>query len=297
MNTSDKLSYARSLLLTAPLIFLYTAVMGSISVISSIFDTGGTVQHACAQIWSRLILWTSRVRLKISGAEYLRPGVPYVLFINHQSHMDIPIVLAALPIQFRFAAKKELFRIPFLGWHLRRSGHVPIDRENPRAAIRSLDLAAETIRKGTPIAIFPEGGTSPDGSILSFKGGGFMLATRSKAEAVPVTICGSRRVLRPQTYHVRGGVVQVTIGPPIRPDGLSQTELADRVREEITAAFRGAERYEKTMDRHSHAISAKNRIHRPNSVLSRCHPLGGRIAPHDSILDRSCGCSRICPAH
>src|SRR5438876_8275575 len=197
----DKLSYIRSLIITAPLIFLYTGVMGTISVISSFFDSRGTIQHACSRIWSRLILWTSRVRLDISGTENLLPGVPYVLCVNHQSHMDIPIVLAALPIQFRFAAKHELFRIPFLGWHLRRSGHVPIDRENPRAAIRSLSQAARTIQSGTPVVIFPEGGTSQDGSIHPFKGGGFMLATRSGAEAVPVAIRGSRQVLPPKSYH------------------------------------------------------------------------------------------------
>src|SRR5579872_6371321 len=141
----EKLSYARSLLITAPLIFLYTGVMGTISVFSSIFDSTGVIQHACSRVWSRLILWTSRVQLQVSGAEHLKPGTPYVLCLNHQSHMDIPIVLVALPIQFRFAAKKELFRTPFLGWHLRRSGHVSIDRENPRAAIRSLAQAAKAI--------------------------------------------------------------------------------------------------------------------------------------------------------
>src|SRR5262249_57282771 len=114
---------------------------------------------------------TSRVRLVVSGTGNLQPDVPYVLCVNHQSHMDIPIVLAALPVQFRFAAKKELFRIPFLGWHLRRSGHVPIDRENPRAAIRSLSKAAKTIEDGTPLVIFPAGGTSQDGSIRPFLGG------------------------------------------------------------------------------------------------------------------------------
>src|SRR5256885_16809876 len=122
--------------------------------------------------------------------------------------MDIPIILAALPFQFRFAAKKQLFRYPFLGWHLRRSGHVAIDRENPHAAVKSLRDAAETIKAGTPILIFPEGGTSRDGSIKPFKGGSFMLATRSNAEVVPMTIGGSRAVLVPKTYHIRGGVVE-----------------------------------------------------------------------------------------
>src|SRR5262245_46065296 len=191
----ERLSYARSLLITAPLIFLYTAVMGSISVFTSLFDSHGTMQHACSRIWSRMILWTSRVRLQVSGMENIKPGVPYVLCVNHQSHMDIPIVLVGVPVQFRFAAKKELFRVPFLGWHLRRSGHVPIDRENPHAAIRAISKAAESIRGGMPLVIFPEGGTSLDGRIKPFKGGGFMLATRSVAEAVPITIQGSRHIL------------------------------------------------------------------------------------------------------
>src|SRR5262245_25498306 len=111
-------SYARSLFVTAPLIFLYTAVMGTLSVLTSVVDARGKLQHGCSRIWSRLILWTSRVRLVVSGTGNLQPDVPYVLCVNHQSHMDIPIVIASLPIQFRFAAKKELFRIPFLGWHL-----------------------------------------------------------------------------------------------------------------------------------------------------------------------------------
>jgi 1-acyl-sn-glycerol-3-phosphate acyltransferase len=249
-----KLSYARSIVITAPLIFLYTAIMGSISVASSVFDSRGRVQHSCARIWSRMILWTSRVRIRVAGLENIKPGIPYVLCVNHQSHMDIPIVLAALPFQFRFAAKKQLFRYPFLGWHLRRSGHVPIDRENPHAAVKSLREAAETIKHGTPVVIFPEGGTSGDGKIKPFKGGGFMLATKSNAEVVPITIRGSRAVLVPKTYHVRGGLVEVVLGVPIASEGLTGTELANRVREQIVATFN----HEKTMDRNSYSLSRKN---------------------------------------
>src|SRR5205814_2733960 len=142
----------------------------------------------------KMILWTSGIRVTVSGAENVKPGTSYVLCANHQSHMDTPIMLAALPIQFRFTPKKELFRIPFLGWHLRRSGHVPIDRENPHAAVKSLREAANTVRQGKPVVIFPEGGTSHDGAIKPFKGGGFMLATKSDAAVVPVTIRGSRAV-------------------------------------------------------------------------------------------------------
>src|SRR5882724_3035963 len=215
MAVGTRLSYARSLLITAPLIFLYTGIMASISAASSLLDARGLMQHTCARIWARMILWTSRVRVSVKGVENIRPNVPYVLCVNHQSHMDIPILLAALPFQFRFAAKKQLFRYPFLGWHLRRSGHVPIDRENPHAAVKSLREAAETIRHGTPVLIFPEGGTSRYGDIKPFKGGGFMLASKSDAQVVPITIRGSRAVLMPKTYHVRSGKVEVIVGKPI----------------------------------------------------------------------------------
>src|SRR5262245_47106606 len=225
MSLRDRLGYPRSVLITAPLIFLYTGIMGSLSVASSLIDSRGRFQHACARTWSRMILWTSRVRLRVTGLENIKAGIPYVLCVNHQSHMDIPIILAALPFQFRFAAKKQLFRYPFLGWHLRRSGHVPIDRENPHAAVKSLREAADTIRRGTPVAMFPEGGTSRDGSIKPFKGGGFMLATKSDAAAVPITIRGSRAVLVPKTYHIRGGVVEVVVGMPVPSKGISATEL------------------------------------------------------------------------
>jgi 1-acyl-sn-glycerol-3-phosphate acyltransferase len=165
--------------------------------------------------------------------------------------MDTPIVLAALPCQFRFTPKKQLFRYPFLGWHLRRSGHVPIDRENPHAAVRSLREASEAIRRGTSVVIFPEGGTSFDGSIKPFKGGGFMLATRSEADVVPVTIRGSRSVLMPKTYHVRGGIVDVIVGKPISSRDVKPVELASRVRGEIVATFDNGQ----TLDRNSNPIS------------------------------------------
>src|SRR5262245_22381534 len=167
-----------------------------------------------------MILWTAGVRLIVHGVDNLRSVGSYVLCANHQSHMDIPVLLTALPFPFRFAAKRELFRIPFLGWHLTRSGHIPIDRENPRAAIKSMREAAEKIRQGAALVIFPEGGTSVDGEIHSFKGGGFMLAARMAAPVVPVAIRGTRRILSPKSYHLRGGVVEVSIGAPISPDGV-----------------------------------------------------------------------------
>jgi 1-acyl-sn-glycerol-3-phosphate acyltransferase len=249
----EKLGYLRSLLIVAPLILLYTAIMGTISVTSSLVDSRGHIQHACSRIWARMILWTSRVRIHVSGAENVKAGRSYVLCANHQSHMDIPILLAGLPFQFRFAAKRELFRYPFLGWHLRRSGHLSINRENPHAAVKSLRDAAAGIARGTPVLIFPEGRTSLDGSIKPFKGGGFMLATRSNAELVPVTIRGSRAILPPKTYHTRGGTVEIVVGEPVPSANAPISELANRLRNEVLATFN----YEKTLDRNTHSLSRK----------------------------------------
>jgi 1-acyl-sn-glycerol-3-phosphate acyltransferase len=247
----ERLSYARSLFFTAPLVFITTGVMGSLSLASSLFDSSGRIQHACARLWARMILAICRVRLKVCGDPDLRDNSTYVFFVNHQSHIDIPIVLVALPISFRFAAKKELFRIPFLGWHLRRSGHVPVDRHNPRTAVKFFRGASERLRKGTSLVFFPEGATSLDGSIRPFKGGGFVLAEHYRADVVSVTIQGSRAVLLPRTYHVRGGSVTVTLGAPISSTGHAVPELMTLVREEITTVFENG----KTLDRNTHSIS------------------------------------------
>lgn len=248
---SDRLGYARSLLVTAPLIFLATIVMGSLSLFTSLFDASGKMQHGCAKLWARAVLSISRVKVIVYGGENILPGASYVFCVNHQSHMDIPIVLAALPFAFRFASKKEHFRVPFLGWHLRRSGHIPIDRENPRAALRSLRDAEGEILRGKSLAIFPEGGTSADGRIKPFKRGGFFLATRAHAGLVPVTVRGSRAILVPKTYHVRGGAVEVFLGTPVPPEGASPAELALRIREEIVRTFGD----EETLDRNTYTLS------------------------------------------
>jgi 1-acyl-sn-glycerol-3-phosphate acyltransferase len=246
----ERFGYARSLFVTAPLVFIATATMGSISLASSLIDSTGRLQHACARVWARIILSVCRVHLTVTGSLPPPGETPYVFLVNHQSHMDIPVVLAALPLSFRFAAKKELFRIPFLGWHLRRSGHIPVDRKNPHAAVKAFRSAGSRLRAGTSLVFFPEGGTSLDGGIKPFKSGGFVLAEQSQADVVPVTIRGSRAVLVPKTYYVRGGPIAVTLGSPISTKGHSLQELTERVRTEILSTFE----HGKTPDRHTDTI-------------------------------------------
>jgi 1-acyl-sn-glycerol-3-phosphate acyltransferase len=240
-KVKDFLSYLRSLLFTNNLIYLYTAVMGTLSLGGSLFDSGGRWQHACARFWSRLILRTSGIRVKVEGLEHVNPRAPAIFCVNHQSSMDIPVLLVNLPFQFRFVAKRSLFRYPFMGWHLRRSGHVAVYRDRPGEARKSLDEAVRKIRDGYPVVVFPEGGRSRTGEILPFKAGAFHLAVRAGVPIMPVTLNGTMAVLRPDTVHIRPGRVEMIVHPLIPTAGLTNEDvrqLAERVRNQVLSRFR-----------------------------------------------------------
>ena len=231
--TEGKVSLLRALLLTTPLIILVTIGLGSVSALGSLLDSDGRFQHRCARVWSRLVLSLAPVRLEVEGLDSLRVEGTYVFCANHQSYMDIPVLLAALPFQFRFAAKKQLFQVPFLGWHLRRTGHIPVDRDNPFRAMRALGRSVDPIRHGVPVVVFPEGRRSPDGTTGVFKGGAFRIAKRSGAETVPISIRGTRQILPQGSKHIRAGDVKVTIHPSIASNTLSPEEIALAVRRAI----------------------------------------------------------------
>src|SRR5579862_939481 len=153
-----------TLLWVDPLIILSTIFFGSISVGVSLFDKSGRKMIAAARIWARSLLGIARVRVTVEGLEKIDLQAAYVFASNHLSYMDTPVVLGNIPVQFRFMAKKGLFQIPFLGTHLMQAGHIPVPREDPRAAVKTLSLAAQAIReRRISVLIFPEGGRSMDG--------------------------------------------------------------------------------------------------------------------------------------
>ena len=216
-----------------PLVTIDTVVCGAISLVLAVVFRSGEPSHRVASFWAWLILKICRVRVEVRGREHLEAGRTYVLASNHQSLFDTPILFAYLPLSFRILYKKSLNRIPFLGWHLFLSGHIGVVRENPTRARESLDVAAERVRSGTSIVVFPEGTRSYDGVMRPFKKGSFRIAIKARTPVVPLTIADSFQVMRRGQVTVYPRTVQLTIDRPIPVDDLDEeqsAELAKRVR-------------------------------------------------------------------
>ena len=221
----DLLSRLRSYFFYVPLVYFYTAVMGTGSLISSLFDSNGHRQHWFARAWSKMILKTASSPVQIVNPEKLDAGGPAVYVVNHLSALDIPTLYAALPFQFRIMAKKELFRYPVLGWHLKRSGQIPIERENARASLKSLIRASEALKAGMSLMVFPEGGRSVDGHLQPFLGGSFYVAIKAQAPVVPMALIGTYEALPMNSFHVRPRAFQLVVGDAIPTTGYTPREM------------------------------------------------------------------------
>jgi 1-acyl-sn-glycerol-3-phosphate acyltransferase len=229
----------RTVFYLIPAISLYTIVLGTTSLLSTLVDRKGNIAHQCARAWARLILATTGVRVTVEGVETLDPHRSYVFAANHQSIYDIPIVFASLPFQLRIVAKQSLGRIPFMGWHLYLAGHLLVDRRNPGADI--VRKMARLVREGSSLIVFPEGTRSVDGQLGRFKKGSFLVALGANLPIVPITIEGSRHIMQKGRLMVRRGPVRVTVHEPIPTEGVRRDEvpaLADRVRTVVAGAVR-----------------------------------------------------------
>jgi 1-acyl-sn-glycerol-3-phosphate acyltransferase len=234
------LSFLRALFIIDPLIYLYTFVCGVASLAGSLFDSTGCFQHGCARVWSKLILGTSGIHVRAAGLENVDTARPYVVCSNHSSLMDTPVIFIHVPVQFRIMAKEVLFSLPFLGWHLRRSGHLPVNRGSPKAAMQSLEAAAVRVREGASVVFFPEGSRSrtggATGDVGEFKRGAALLAIKAGVPLLPVAISGTRAVLKPDSLHVRPGQVTVQFGKPLSTEGMTHRDagrLTDMARNAI----------------------------------------------------------------
>jgi len=220
-------SKARAILFSAPAVIFLTIFMGALSLFCSLWERHGRLQHRLALQWGRMLLAVTFARSRVTGVEKLHPNTSYVVVANHSSYMDIPLLYSALPLEIRFFAKKGLFSIPLLGWHLKRAGHLPVVRGDARASLKSMSEGAKLIReRGVSVLLFPEGGRS-ETAMRPFKEGAAYIAIKAGVPVVPVGLVNARKILPMHSLLLRPGNVEINIGDPIDTTGMT---LHDRAR-------------------------------------------------------------------
>ena len=222
----------RTVFFLIPCIAVYTIALGTLSIGSSLFEKSGRFAHWCARMWSRLILATTGVHVDVVGLDRLEPDRAYVFVSNHQSIYDIPILFWSLPHQLRIIAKESLGQFPFLGWHLRRTGHMLVDRKRPDST-RVIHWAERLTSKGLSLIVFPEGTRSRDGRVARFKGGSFYVALEAGLPVVPLSVIGSRHVMLKGRLTTYPGEVRLVVHEPIDTSGMAGAdarEFGERVR-------------------------------------------------------------------
>jgi len=219
------LSQLRSYFFFDPLIWFYTLMMGPVALMAGFFDRDGSLMHRFARGWSWLIMKSIWSPVKVTGLDKIDRTKPHVYAANHASALDIPVLYVNLPFQFRIAFKKELLSYPVIGWHLKRSGQICVDQQNPSRSIGSIRAALKGLKAGMPLVIFPEGGRTPDGEIKPFLPGAFFLAIKAQVDVVPVALVGTYELLPMDTYHIKPRPLEMRVGEPISTIGLTLRDM------------------------------------------------------------------------
>jgi 1-acyl-sn-glycerol-3-phosphate acyltransferase len=215
---------------------LATFIMGLTAILVSFFSKTGDSVHLVARWWGRALLWACCIPIRVEGMQHIQPNRSCIYMSNHQSNFDIPVLLSKLPVQFRWLAKAELFKIPIFGRGMRGAGYISIDRSNRKSAFQSLARAAESIRNGTSVLIFPEGTRSRDGHLHAFKKGGFVLAVDAGVPIVPIVIQGTYAMMPKDSRLIRRQTVRVEIKPPIETAGFNRRSK-DALMEQVWAVM------------------------------------------------------------
>lgn len=227
--------YALNWALLVPL----TAVLAGLGILVSFVDREGRKTHELSRLWARWILRLAGIHLRVTGLERLDPEADYVFVANHHSALDIPVLLAAFPLRVRMLAKATLFRIPFLGWYIRRVGYVPVDRDDPRVARRVLQAGLLGAGRGGSLLVFPQGTRTPEGHIGAFKRGAVYLARATGLPVVPVAVINAGNLLPRLRLSADPGIVEVRVGAPVASVGHTPTRvLARSLRQEVAALAR-----------------------------------------------------------
>ena len=236
---ADDILMARTsiIILGIILVTFFSAVM---AILVSFVDTGGLTTHKVVRIWAKYILAISNIRVTVKGLSNLKPDRSYIYMPNHMSNFDIPVLQAYLPVQFRWLAKAELYKIPIFGYAMKRAGYISIDRSDRKSAIESLNRAAKIIRNGVSVVIFPEGTRSRTHHIQPFKKGGFFLAVDSGVPIIPIIIHGTEQIMPKKQILIKPGNVTLEISKPIDSSDYNRKtkdDLMEKVRDIILISY------------------------------------------------------------
>jgi 1-acyl-sn-glycerol-3-phosphate acyltransferase len=223
-----------------PLVGAATIGFGCVSLLCGLWDKSGRQQHAVARVWARVLLRVALSPVTVEHRERLHEHETAVYASNHLSYYDTPVLFAKLPFQFRILAKAPLWKIPFIGWYLNRSGQVPVDQSSARSAVASLARGVATLKAGMPLMLFPEGGRAATGELQKMVSGAAWMAIKAQVPLVPLTLVGTYELLPIHTYALRPRPLKLIVGEPISTVGMTTKEadaLTQRLFEAIHATY------------------------------------------------------------
>jgi len=213
-----------------------TVLLATPGCVFSLFDRSGRWASLFQRAWVSAFFRLNGIRIRAEGGDILKRGSANILISNHASLLDIPAIVAAVPLPVRFIAKKSLIWFPIFGWFMYFARHVLIDRDSAVSAVKSLKKASRLMKEGISVVVFPEGTRSPDGKVKEFKRGAFLLALQSRAPIVPISISGTYEMLPRTGCCFRPGTIDLKIGVPIPTHELPIREirpLVEKVRNVI----------------------------------------------------------------
>jgi len=218
------------------ILVLDTLILGILVIFISIFDKWGRRVHYLGKLWSRMNMFFSGVRVRVDGLEKFDRKKSYIVMPNHQSLYDVWALIGYIPLQLRWVMKKELRKVPLFGFACARMGHIYVDRGDSQRAKKSLEVSHNLLKNNLSVVFFPEGTRSPDGKLLPFKKGGFVIAIETKIPILPITINGSRYILPKGSMRCIPGTIHITIHDPVSVEGFTyenKEKLMDIVKNKI----------------------------------------------------------------
>lgn len=219
---------------------MVTIFLGSIVILTSFLSKNSDILHQIVRFWAKSILLASGIKVAAKGLANIDPAESYIFMPNHKSNFDIPVLLAHLSGQFKWLAKAELFKIPLFGYAVKRVGSISIDRSNRKSAVESLTRAANIIKKGASVLIFPEGTRSQDDTIMPFKKGGFILAVDTGIPIVPIIIHGTGGIMPKNRLRITPQDVVIEIGSPVQTkdyNRYNKDDLMKKIHHIISGSF------------------------------------------------------------